>query len=87
MPDPANFYERASIGDVSYVKDGYFVRMFNVLLDWSNPSSFLPYSESSPESLPDNYVCLEMGPINQIRQATLSKGVYYSRFVQARVDE
>jgi len=87
MPDPANFYERVSIGDVGYVKDGYFVRMFNVLLDWSNPSNFLPYSESSPESQPDNYVCLEMGPFNQIRQATLSKGVYYSRFVQARVDE
>ena len=84
MPDPANLYERVSIGDVGYIKDGYFVRK---LLDWSIPSNYALYSESSPESQPDNYVCLEMGPFNQIRQATLSKGVYYSRFVQARVDE
>ena len=82
VPDPANLYERVLIGDVGYVKDGYFVRMFNVLLDWSNPLNFMPYSDESPESQPDNYVCLEMGRFNNIRQAKLSKGEYYSRFVQ-----
>ena len=83
MPDPANLYERVSIGDVGYVKDGYFVRMFNVLLDWSNQLNHtLRDPEPNPESQPENYVCLEMGRFNNIRQTTLSKGDYYSRFVQ-----
>jgi len=80
MPDPA-FYERVSIGDVGYVKEGYFVRMFNVLLDWSNPSNYTLYEESNSESQPENYVRLDMGRFNNIRQTTLSKGDYYSRCV------
>ena len=83
MPDPANLYERVSIGDVGYVKDGYFVRMFNVLLDWNNPLNYTLYdSEPNVESQPENYACLEMGRFGNIRQTTLSKGEYYSRFVQ-----
>jgi hypothetical protein len=80
FPDPANLYERVSIGDVGYVKDGYFVRMFNVLLGWDNPSNYSHYSEeASTESMPENYVCLDMGRFNNVRQTTLSKGDYYSR--------
>lgn len=82
MPDPANLYERVSIGDVGYVKDGYFVRMFNVLLHWSNPLNFTLYGETSSESEPENYVCLDMGRFNNIRQTTLSKGDFYARTVQ-----
>jgi hypothetical protein len=85
MPDPADLYEHVSIGDVGYVKNGYFSRMFNVLLDWNNnnPLNYTPYdSESNTESQPENYVCLEMGRFNNIRRTTLNKGDYYSRYLQ-----
>ena len=82
MPDPDNLYERVSIGDVGYMKEGYFVRMFNVLLDWSNPLNCRLYdSESNSESQPENYVRLDMGPFYNIRQLGFSKGDYHSRFV------
>ena len=87
MPDPANLYERVSIGDVGFVKNGYFVRMFNVLLDWSNPTNYLLYdAESNPESQPENYVRLDLGPFVNIKQSRFSKGDYYSRSVNAMQD-
>ena len=85
LPDPGSLYERVSIGDIGYVKDGYFVRMFNVLLEWDDPLNYILY-DSIPDSqnMPEGYTPLDMGRFSNIRQSRLSKGDYYSRFVTSQ---
>ena len=39
-PDPRNHNARVSIGDVGFLVEGAFIRMFNVMLPWNNPSNF-----------------------------------------------
>ena len=74
VPDPAPLYQQVSIGDVGFVRDGYFVRMFNVLLEWDNPLN-RTFCEPEP------YTRLDMGPFANIRNSRFSKGCYYSRHV------
>lgn len=39
-PNPlGSIYDRVSIGDVGYIDEGAFVRMFNVILPWDDPSN------------------------------------------------
>jgi hypothetical protein len=38
-PNPGNLYARVSIGDVGYVSEGAFIRMFNVGLPWDDESN------------------------------------------------
>ena len=39
-PNPVEgLYDRVSIGDVGYICDGSFIRMFNVMLPWDDPSN------------------------------------------------
>jgi len=78
-PDSANLYHQVSIGDVGYVKEGGFYRMFNVLCEWDDPSN-RTFGE------PDPYPCLDMGPFVNIRRSRCSKGEYYSRSVTAIPD-
>ena len=73
-PDPANLYESVSIGDVGYIREGYFIRMFNVILEWDDPSN-------NRLLRPDPYTCLNMGPFTNIRKSRFSNGEYYSRAV------
>jgi hypothetical protein len=73
-PDPANFYQHVSIGDVGYVKEGYFVRIFNAMLPWDDPSNRL-LGELEP------YPCLNWDQFVNIRQSRFSSGDYYSRGV------
>jgi hypothetical protein len=76
-PDPALQYERVEIGDVGYVKDGYFVRMFNVLLPWDHPSN--------PRSCtPEQYTPLDIGLFSNTKKTRFAKGDYYSRHVNVR---
>jgi len=70
-PDPANVYEKVSIGDVGYVREGYFVRMFNVLLEWDDPSNCTLCE-------PEEYTKLELGPFVNIKESPFSKGAYHS---------
>jgi hypothetical protein len=74
VPDPAPLYQQVSIGDVGYVRDGYFVRMFNVLLEWDDP-------RNRTFCLPEEYTRLDMGPFVNVRKSKFSKGPYYSRQV------
>jgi hypothetical protein len=74
-PDPAQRYQQVSVGDVGYVKAGYFCRMFNVLLEWNDPSN--------RECEPEPYPRLDLGPFINIRKTSFSKGDYYSRYVTA----
>lgn len=73
-PDPANLYQQVSIGDVGYIKEGSFYKMFNVLREWDDPSN-RTFGE------PDPYPCLDTGPFVNIRRSRCPRGEYYPRFV------
>lgn len=75
-PDPAGVYEGVSVGDVGYMRDGYFFRMFNVLSEWNDPSNCKLFQ-------PESYPRLELGPFLNIKESKFSKGDYHSRFVVA----
>jgi hypothetical protein len=38
-PNPEGLYDRVSIGDVGYVNEGAFIRMFNVTLPWDDEAN------------------------------------------------
>lgn len=78
-PDPSNVYNKVSVGDVGFVKEGYFYRMFNVLLDWDDPSN-RRLGEPHP------YIRLDLGPFVNTRVSRFSKGDYYSRHVTSTSD-
>ncbi|KAI0282668.1 hypothetical protein BC826DRAFT_274337 [Russula brevipes] len=73
-PDPQNLYEQVSIGDVGYMQEGSFRRMFNVLLEWDDP---LNRTTVKPEPYPR----LDVGPFPNIRRSPFSKGDYHPRHV------
>jgi hypothetical protein len=74
VPDPAPLYQQVSIGDVGHVREGYFVRMFNVLLEPAHPSN-------RTFCVPEQYTPLDMGPFVNVRKSKFSKGPYHSRHV------
>ncbi len=76
-PDPGNIYERVSVGDVGYVREGYFFRMFNVRLPWNHPSNRVLGE-------PDPYEPVDLGPFVNIRESRLGRGDYYSRYVSTQ---
>jgi len=77
-PSPIrNIYDQVTIGDVGYVNEGVFYRMFNVTLPWDHPSN-------NKLGEPDHYEPLDWGPSSNIREATLTKGDYYSRNVSSQ---
>ena len=77
-PDPSDFYEKVSVGDVGFMINGLFFRMFNVRLPWDHPSNRLLGE-------PDPYKPLDLGPFPNIRVSKLSRRDYYSPHVNARV--
>ena len=76
-PDPANLYEKVSVGDVGYVRDGCFVRMFNVLLQSDDPSNRII-------GQPDFYEPVDLGPFVNVRVSRLGRGEYHSRYVSTQ---
>ncbi|KAI9438727.1 hypothetical protein H4582DRAFT_194462 [Lactarius indigo] len=73
VPDPARLYDHVQVGDVGYVKQGQFLRMFNALL--------LADDSAQVHGVPEGYVPLNMGPFNNIRTLNLSHGDYCSNTV------
>jgi hypothetical protein len=71
-----SIYDRVTIGDVGYVNDGFFYRMFNVILPWDDPSN-------GRLGKPEQYTSLDLGSFANTRDATLAKGDYYSRNVSS----
>jgi len=67
-------YDQVSIGDVGYVYEGFFYRMFNVTLPSNDPSN-------NKLGKPDDYTPLDCGPFVNIREAAMTKGDYCSRYV------
>jgi len=79
-PNPIErFYDQVSIGDVGYVMDGFFHRMFNVTLSSDDPSN-QRYNVPPPPYKP-----LDIGP--NIRRSILSEGTYYSNSVLAQSNQ
>ncbi|KAI0278249.1 hypothetical protein BC826DRAFT_927183 [Russula brevipes] len=73
VPD-STINHRVSIGDVGFVREGAFSRMFNVILKHDHPSN-------QKIGKPDHYVPLHLDPFVNSRKSTLNKGDYRSRHV------
>jgi hypothetical protein len=75
--DPApdsTINDRVSIGDVGFVREGAFSRMFNVILKHDHQSN-------QKIGKPDHYVPLHLDAFVNSRESTLNKGDYRSRRV------
>ena len=74
-PNPLrNIYNSVSIGDVGYMHEGTFIRMFNVTLPWNHPSNGLLGN-------PEPYDFLDCGPFANKIEAPFDKVDHWSRFV------
>ena len=72
---PKDIYNNVSIGDVGYLDKGTFIRMFNVMLPWNDPSN-------RTLGQPEFYESLDLGPfVNTIRRRLNKSDHYYSRYV------
>ncbi|KAH9171310.1 hypothetical protein EDB89DRAFT_1118021 [Lactarius sanguifluus] len=69
-PDPAGLYDHVRPGDVGYVMQGHFNRMFNALLPANDPTQVY--------GVPEGFVPLNMGPFNNISTLNLNHGDYCS---------
>ena len=76
---PKRIYNNVSIGDVGYLKEGTFIRMFNVMLPWDHPSN---RTIGNPES----YESLNCGPLANIMGGDFSRVEHYSRYVSAETN-
>jgi len=72
-PNPGDLYGKVSIGDVGYVSEGVFIRMFNVTLPWDDESN-------RTFGIPDLYDPLDFGHLG-IRRETFGEVDHYSRCV------
>ena len=71
---PKKIYNKVSIGDVGYLQEGAFIRMFNVTLPWDHPSNGLL-------GKPEPYDPLDCGPFTNTIEDYFIKVDHYSRFV------
>jgi hypothetical protein len=76
---PKKIYNNVSIGDVGYMHEGTFIRMFNVTLPWNHPSNGLLGN-------PEPYVPLDWGPFTNTIEAHFDKVDHYSRSVTAKTN-
>jgi len=70
-------YDTVSIGDVGYINEGLFYRMFNVTLPWNHPSN-------TRLGEPDCYQPLDWDSFENIRKSALSKGDYHTQNVTSQ---
>jgi len=66
------FYDKVSIGDVGYVYNGFFYRMFNVKLPWDDP-----LNQKISKDKPRNYKAMDPD-LFDIHTTRFKKGDYYS---------
>ena len=72
-PEPVHrLYDKVSIGDVGYVYNGFFYRMFNVQLPWDNP-----LNQKISKDQPGNYEAMD-ADLFDIHITRFKKGDYYS---------
>ena len=79
-PNPSKkIYNNVSIGDVGYLHEGTFIRMFNVTLPWNHPSNGLL-------GTPEPYDLIDCGPFTNTSEDHFGKVDYYSRFVTKEIN-
>ena len=79
-PNPLEgFYDKVKIGDVGYVCEGEFIRMFNVMLPWDHESNRIL-------GKPMPYESLSCGSFANIRRGSLDKGEYCSHSVSSETN-
>jgi len=72
-PEPVkDYYDKVSIGDVGYVYEGSFHRMFNVKLPWDDP-----INQKISKNPPGNYKAMDPDQFD-IHTTRFKKGDYYS---------
>jgi hypothetical protein len=76
---PKTIYDKVSIGDVGYIHEGVFIRMFNVMLPWDHVSN-------TKLGKPVEYESLSCGPFANTIEDSLDKGEYYSPYVTAETN-
>jgi hypothetical protein len=80
-PEPCNLSGcdgKVSIGDVGFVRQGRFMRMFNVMLPWERSNGSL--------AEPESYDPLDGGPFTNTIEAQFDEVVLISRFVTAEAN-
>jgi hypothetical protein len=81
--DPApqkKFYDKVSIGDVGYLHEGTFIRLFNVILPWDDPSN-------GKLGKPEYYESLDYGPFSNTIEKQVQKAEYYTRSVSTDTND
>lgn len=73
---PKDIYSNVSIGDVGYLQEGIFIRMFNVMLPWDDPSN-------RTLGKPEFYESLDWGPFANTLKRHFNKADHYSRHATA----
>jgi hypothetical protein len=76
---PKRIYNIVSIGDVGYLHRGAFIRMFNVMLPWDDPSN-KTLGDSKP------YESLDCGPFFNTLKSHFNRVDRYSRFVSVETN-
>ena len=80
-PNPLKtIYNHVSIGDVGYVHEGVFIRMFNVILPWDHESN-------RTLGKPEPYESLDCGPFPTVLDVPLKTQERYSRNVSAETND
>jgi hypothetical protein len=72
-------YNKVTIGDVGYLHEGVFIRMFNVTLPWDHPSNGLL-------GAPEFYDPLNCGPFTNTIENHFESVDHCSRFVTAETN-
>jgi hypothetical protein len=79
-PDPPKeLYNNVSIGDVGYLQEGTFVRMFNVMLPWN-------HSSNKTLGEPEYYESLDCGPFVNTLKHAFNRVDHYSHSVSAKTN-
>ena len=72
-------YDKVSIGDVGYLQEGSFIRIFNVILPWSHQSN-RTFGEQEP------YESLDCGPFPNTLKRQFDRVKHCSRHVSAETN-
>ena len=76
---PKEIYDKVSIGDVGYLREGCFIRMFNVMLPWSHE---LNRTLGEPEP----YESLNCGPFANTLKREFDGVEHRSRYVSTETN-
>lgn len=76
---PEDFYDKVSIGDVGYVYEGVFIRMFNVMLPWDHESNGIL-------GKPMRYEPLSCGEFRNTLKGPFDEGEYCSPSVSTETN-